>query len=201
MEDYLEEADEPERPIRDIRRATLDISMTLVPRGPAFKNKGAAAARRGDRLPAQPARRAFLRSRASRAARSRTARARPRRARRPMISLRGARKLKVALIPTSASSRTSGSTPASSAGGRVLNSITGRMERVGRILDDARRTAARSSRRSMPGTSPRASASSRLRPATPCTPSTPGWCSSPCSSRSRSYTSPSSPRRRPTRRS
>jgi elongation factor G len=41
MEDYLEEKPiEPERLIRDIRRATLDISMTPVLCGSAFKNKG-----------------------------------------------------------------------------------------------------------------------------------------------------------------
>jgi elongation factor G len=41
MEDYLEEKPiEPERLIQDIRKATLDISMTPVLCGSAFKNKG-----------------------------------------------------------------------------------------------------------------------------------------------------------------
>ena len=41
MEDYLEERPiEPARLIRDIRKATLDISMTPVLCGSAFKNKG-----------------------------------------------------------------------------------------------------------------------------------------------------------------
>jgi elongation factor G len=41
MEDYLEEKPiEPDRLIRDIRRATLDISITPVLCGSAFKNKG-----------------------------------------------------------------------------------------------------------------------------------------------------------------
>jgi elongation factor G len=41
MEDYLEEKSiEPDRLIRDIRKATLDISMTPVLCGSAFKNKG-----------------------------------------------------------------------------------------------------------------------------------------------------------------
>ena len=41
MEDYLEEKPiEPERLVRDIRKATLDISMTPVLCGSAFKNKG-----------------------------------------------------------------------------------------------------------------------------------------------------------------
>jgi elongation factor G len=41
MEDYLEERPiEPERLIQDIRKATLDISMTPVLCGSAFKNKG-----------------------------------------------------------------------------------------------------------------------------------------------------------------
>ena len=59
MEDYLEEKPiEPERLIRDIRRATLDISMTRAVRLSLQEQGRAAAARRGDRLPAQPARRA-----------------------------------------------------------------------------------------------------------------------------------------------
>jgi elongation factor G len=41
MEDYLEEKPiEPDRLIQDIRKATLDISMTPVLAGSAFKNKG-----------------------------------------------------------------------------------------------------------------------------------------------------------------
>ena len=41
MEDYLEEKPiEPDRLIQDIRKATLDISMTPVLCGSAFKNKG-----------------------------------------------------------------------------------------------------------------------------------------------------------------
>src|SRR4029450_12441514 len=41
MEDYLEERPiEPDRLIEDIRKATLDISMTPVLAGSAFKNKG-----------------------------------------------------------------------------------------------------------------------------------------------------------------
>src|SRR5204862_7458055 len=41
MEDYLEEKEiEPARLIEDIRKATLDISMTPVLLGSAFKNKG-----------------------------------------------------------------------------------------------------------------------------------------------------------------
>jgi elongation factor G len=41
MEDYLEEKEiSPERLIEDIRKATLDISMTPVLLGSAFKNKG-----------------------------------------------------------------------------------------------------------------------------------------------------------------
>ena len=41
MEDYLEEKPiEPDRLIEDIRKATLDISMTPVLSGSAFKNKG-----------------------------------------------------------------------------------------------------------------------------------------------------------------
>ena len=41
MEDYLEEKPiEPDRLIADIRKATLDISMTPVLCGSAFKNKG-----------------------------------------------------------------------------------------------------------------------------------------------------------------
>ncbi len=41
MEDYLEEKPiEPDRLIEDIRKATLDISMTPVLAGSAFKNKG-----------------------------------------------------------------------------------------------------------------------------------------------------------------
>src|SRR5918994_2528266 len=41
MEDYLEERPiEPDRLIQDIRKATLDISMTPVLCGSAFKNKG-----------------------------------------------------------------------------------------------------------------------------------------------------------------
>ena len=41
MEDYLEEKPiEPDRLIEDIRKATLDISMTPVLCGSAFKNKG-----------------------------------------------------------------------------------------------------------------------------------------------------------------
>jgi elongation factor G len=41
MEDYLEERPiEPDRLIQDIRKATLDISMTPVLAGSAFKNKG-----------------------------------------------------------------------------------------------------------------------------------------------------------------
>src|SRR3712207_281528 len=41
MEDYLEGKDiEPDRLIKDIRRATLDISITPVLCGSSFKNKG-----------------------------------------------------------------------------------------------------------------------------------------------------------------
>src|SRR3712207_7581635 len=41
MEDYLEGKDiEPDRLIKDIRKATLDISITPVLCGSAFKNKG-----------------------------------------------------------------------------------------------------------------------------------------------------------------
>ena len=87
-----------------------------------------------------------------------------------------------------------------SAGGRVPNSITGRTERVGRIL--MMHANSREEQQEVYAGDIAAGVGLKQTSTgdTLCAP-TLRWCSSPCSSRSRSYTSPSSPRRRPTRRS
>ena len=116
MEDYLEDKPiEPDRLIQDIRKATLDISITPGAVRLRLQEQGrAAAARRRDRLPAEPARRA-RRWRASRAVRSRTPRACPPSRARPRTTSRSRRSPSRSWpTPTSASSPTSASTPASS---------------------------------------------------------------------------------------
>ena len=135
MEDYLEEKPiEADRLIADIRKATLDISMTPVLCGSAFKNKGVQPLLDAviDYLP-EPARRPA--GRGPRGLQSRTATA-TRSSREasddePFAALA----FKVMADPYVGKLTYfrvySGKL---SAGGRVLNSITGRTERVGRIL-------------------------------------------------------------------
>ena len=136
MEDYLEEkAIEPARLIEDIRKATLDISITPVLCGSAFKNKGV--------QPLLDAVIDYLPSPLdvppdggrSRAARSRTARA-PRRSREASddepFSALAFKVMSDPFVGKLTYFRVySGKLQA---GGRVLNAATGRTERVGRIL-------------------------------------------------------------------
>ena len=134
MEDYLEEKPiEAERLKADIRKATLDISMTPVLCGSAFKNKGVQPLLDAviDYLPSPldvPPVEGLEPEKAATASRRR--RATP-----PTTSPSRRSRSRSCPTPSSASSPTSASTRASSsAGGRVLNSTTGRTERVGRIL-------------------------------------------------------------------
>ena len=132
MEDYLEEKPiEPDRLIEDIRKATLDISMTPVLCGSAFKNKGVQPLLDAviDYLPS-PLDVPSIEGLTSDADES------PVDARAPRTTSPSRRSRSRSWpTPTSASSPTSACTSGKlSAGGRVLNSVTGRTERVGRIL-------------------------------------------------------------------
>ena len=132
MEDYLEEKPiEPDRLIEDIRKATLDISMTPVLCGSAFKNKGVQPLLDAviDYLPSPldvPLDRGH-----GRRGRTRHPSARKASDDEPFAALA----FKVMADPYVGKLTYfrvySGKL---SAGGRVLNSVTGRTERVGRIL-------------------------------------------------------------------
>ena len=120
VEMILEEQEIPkDRLVAAIRKATLEIKMTLLLCNPLVQEQGrAAAAGRGDRLPAVAARRtARARLRAGRG-RTRTAR---RCATRPTTSRSPRSPSRSWPTPTSASSRTSASTRASSRPARACS--------------------------------------------------------------------------------
>ena len=137
VELILEERRDPGRRASRPRSARRRSSIKLTP-GPlrlVLQEQGRpAAARRGHRLPAQPARRPAGRGPRARQAHGDEGEAGDPRA--PTTASRS-RRWPSRSWPTrsSASSPTSASTPASStAGSRVLNVTTGKTERIGRIL-------------------------------------------------------------------
>ena len=132
LETYLEDEEKvtPEMLTRALRKATLDITVTPVLCGTRVQEQGhPAAARRGDRLPAEPARRAAdprdrpaHRERAVAAARSSTSRSRRSPSRSCPIPYVG--KLTYIRVYSGQVKQ----------GDRLLNTTTGKTERVGRIL-------------------------------------------------------------------
>ena len=202
MEDYLEEKPiEPDRLIQDIRKATLDISMTPVLCGSAFKNKGVQPLLDAviDYLPSPldvPPVEGLEGTQIQDGEGTRPSREAS--DDEPFAALA----FKVMADPYVGKLTYFRVYSGKLAAGGARAQLGHRPHRARRAHpDDARQPPRGGQTRSTRATSPRAWASSRPRPATRSPRRTPRWCSRRSPSPTRSCTSRSSPRPRSTRRS